>query len=363
MLQNNLIDFDSESDSILSESEFNISSKNDNLMNKNKNYNLELHPIEIFKQLKEKLGQKIIIGYEEPCYRSIVIAIGDFINVFPEWEKDLIWCKQRPINENKVKEISFFLKEKKKRSNVLINNQVITIGTILGKEPKILDGQHRLKALSQLDFHNKFFLNIMDFISNEERFLEYIAMNNNTPLPDYYKSISDIDSFWTKISDQISEIMIERYEFLKEEKGYYKFTESFIKEKIFESLKIHNVKMQDIEPIIQQFLQLLENKVIFPNTSSLNYDPVIYDINKCRSQKSRNNSKEQCCNKIKKYNGKNGYCRTHYGSKTPDFDEYEIRNQKFNLLKSKYEKGFFILDKDWTKKIMNLIYPIPKDLI
>lgn len=119
----------------------------------------------------------------------VLITVGNFIKKWPD-PAEFLWEKQRNINQERVDEIITYLDSKTADTQVV--NQCITIALVNNEEPRIIDGRHRLWALSQMDENTKFFIQCVNFSNNDERFIEFVKINSNTPLPDYYKSVTII---------------------------------------------------------------------------------------------------------------------------------------------------------------------------
>jgi len=111
---------------------------------------------------------------------------------------DLLWQKNRSIDTGKVSEIEENIQHVLELGRSFPNKQV-TIGTVSGRNPVIIDGQHRCHAFKLFD-RLKFRIQLIDYQSNEERFEGFKDINSNTALPEYYK---DPDSLYKNIANRL----------------------------------------------------------------------------------------------------------------------------------------------------------------
>lgn len=93
-------------------------------------------------------------------YMMAEITIGNFSKVFPNLN-DILWDKQRPINQEIVTEIIQDLDSKSKDTQSV--NQIVFIATVNHQNPKILDGQHRLCAMYRMDLSTTFLIQFTNF--------------------------------------------------------------------------------------------------------------------------------------------------------------------------------------------------------
>lgn len=277
----------------------------------------------------------------------VLITVGKFIKNWPDLTQ-FLWEKQRDINHERVDEIITYLDSKPVDTQAV--NQCITIALVNNKEPRVIDGQHRLWALSQMDEDTKFLIQCVNFSSNDERFIEFVKINSNTPLPDYYKSITKREEFYVVIADQYTKAILDEFPHLVSSTIKYGFfTREQLKTEIFQELSKRNPEMSvDID--MNEILHLLNDKTTF--REAVVYYPIpSINIQKCAACRSKDNRLEQCFNSPKV----DGYCGMHKSKKYP-FQPRTLRNTRFKEL-DEVKSGFFILDPKWLDKVMDTLYP------
>lgn len=100
-----------------------------------------------------------------------------------------LYDKNRPIRDDIVEDIIKYQESYYHRyEKYNYGTGKIVIGTVGGKDPKILDGQHRLKSASFLDGIILADVVVIDHKDDAERFDTYITINKSTPVPDLYKT-------------------------------------------------------------------------------------------------------------------------------------------------------------------------------
>lgn len=106
----------------------------------------------------------------------------------------LKWSMQRPIDSEKVDVIIEVEKNQLRRFGCITSSVACQISTISGEEPVMSDGQHRFEALRTDEEGNlakqKILIIFTDFPSEEDRFMYFKNINENTPLPSIYKEHS-----------------------------------------------------------------------------------------------------------------------------------------------------------------------------
>src|SRR5258706_8323970 len=100
----------------------------------------------------------------------------------------LLYKHNRAVDDERVENIlSTFLNKKEVSEEINFLNGQIVIGFVKCDDPKILDGQHRLKVAMSVEKCDSY-LNFVSFDNENDRFDYYIKINQNTPLPDFYQS-------------------------------------------------------------------------------------------------------------------------------------------------------------------------------
>ncbi len=148
-----------------------------------------------------------------PEFIRITLTVGAFNSVIPpdsgKVHPMLLWERQRPIDQDKVREIVRTYEEGDQGYRSL--NQEITIGTIGGRSPKLLDGQHRLAAMIMYDNEIVFDIKWTNFRDEDQRYAAFRAINSNTPLPDHLKTADTIDQTYAKSAAYIWDLFASRY--------------------------------------------------------------------------------------------------------------------------------------------------------
>jgi hypothetical protein len=267
---------------------------------------------------------------------------------------DLLWNKQRPINQDVKSAILDNIISKDALNGHRLINMIITIATVNGNDPKVIDGQHRLAALENMDGDDQFIVIAIDFMDENSRFLEFININNNTSLPDLYKSITDFDSFCKNTAEITTEALAREYPALlsKHDRNYY-LHKPTIEEQLFKAFQTNNVPMEDMYLITDQILEYTKSTVLFPRIKcSPVYNKYQRLVNNrtCLAQTSASNKYRQCRNAPKT----NGYCGMHKAQKHP-FKPIHLRSKRFSEVDPSM---MFIMDLDWIMHIVNHRYPL-----
>jgi hypothetical protein len=278
------------------------------------------------------------------------ITVDKYIEEFGDVEK-FIWDRQRPIDKQRVIEMRDYFDNKK--DFLKQTNQIVTFAMVGNEDPKIIDGQHRLSAILGMDSGFGFLIQCINFDSEEERFLEFIKVNSNTPLPDYYKCITDHDSYCKTLSDNIAAAIEKKYRHLfRENKQYGYIKRDTLAPKICKKIKKRKI---DISPYIVQltenFIVLLEDKKIFPHTEVKYSLPKICP-DKCQAYKSIN-SAFQCMHDKK---GDTPYCGVHKNSSVKYYGRRE-RNERWEKLKE-IGSGYFVLNSKWLTIVIDELFPL-----
>jgi hypothetical protein len=310
----------------------------------NTSANVALVPNRFMNQLRDI--SKVLI--DKPYYMQFLVKAIDFLTAFPNWNEELLWDKQRPINEENVREIVHYLDGKS--SDLRLVNQMVTIATVVGGDSRIIDGQHRLKALLNITEDTEFQICVCDYQSNQQRFIEFCKINDNTPLPAYYKSITDYESYTRTLSDMLAKEIQTNYPHLFDNAGVYSLNIANLTTKLYDEINRRGIEMGVFNPIIVNILQELER---FP-TQSMSYPRLPVNPNKCKCQKSQTNKMEQCPNSAKReYEGR---CGTHFRSRTDEYSTINIRNRRFEEIHV-HRSGYFSLNPDWIREVFERVYP------
>ena len=103
----------------------------------------------------------------------------------------LRWTMQRPIDQKKVDNIIEVEKNQIRRFGCITSTFACQISTISGEFPKLTDGQHRFVALRTEEegvlARQRILIIFTDFPSEEDRFIYFKNINENTPVPSIYK--------------------------------------------------------------------------------------------------------------------------------------------------------------------------------
>jgi hypothetical protein len=300
------------------------------------------------------------------------VDICEFFEIFKDWKEQLIWNKQRPINNEKVDQIYQSYKNNIKDMMYFSISPIISIGTVKGQNPKIIDGQHRLSALElwvepdtagfYIPFH------IADYADDNLRFRAFCDVNSNTQLPDIYKAVSDKDVRWRRMAEgcmnAIKDLdILKPYTYVPSKVGVPmhvpKFNIEACKDKIFTYIKTKNIDIQltgDIDNELTMFFAKFQditvkynNELADSGITSFNKDGLI-NPNMCIACENKN-SKNQC-NHPKKKNDK---CGVHDGTQTPICDAGYVRKALYdNVTKT----GSFVLmytDYSWVGDVLDLV--------
>src|SRR3989344_1273896 len=285
-------------------------------------------------------GAKLL--HKTDNWRLYIIDVHNFFSFFIDWKKHFIWSKQRPINDTTVDRIMNHITLKPDALKSI--NMNITFATICGDDPKIIDGQDRLAALEHLESDTKFLVSIIDFRNEEQRFLEFISINNNTPLPEFYRDISDYDSYCKTIAKEIVNKLLVQYPAIVSEYPLPYYLHKTHVESIYDALKKYLVPIENnieymIDGIIchcSQFQRVISDfPVMSPNSKC------------CLSQKNANDMYNQCPNAPKPIHG--GFCGTHKNQKFP---YNPIFKRKFRAEQLKDDE-LFILHPEWASIIVS----------
>ena len=107
----------------------------------------------------------------------------------------LKWSMQRPIDQQKVDAIIEVEQNQLRRFGCITSTFACQISTISGDKAKLTDGQHRFEALRTEEEGNlseqRILIIFTDFPSEEDRFIYFKNINENTPLPSIYKKHSE----------------------------------------------------------------------------------------------------------------------------------------------------------------------------
>ena len=288
--------------------------------------------------IKDKNLWKMIITYE------------GFRRVMPA-KQDLLWDKNRPINAQKVQAIKT---DYQRNGSSHLINATITIGTIQGFQPKILDGQHRFEAYSQLfnlDQDNLLLIDLVDYANEDERFHDFLRINTNTPLPEIYRDISDRSSFnrclAERLRTQIMALFSQHFSAARDEP--YNLNAIELKERLYASLLRHTVAYENAEAFPVDFITYLQCPILFPPQVEA-YPLLALDLRYCQKV-NKEGGLYQCEHRPKP--GGN-YCGLHkrVGCKTPDFDGIHVRQTLFQRA-SRFMLWF---NYTWIDRIQNQIH-------
>jgi len=145
--------------------------------------------------LAKQLAEASVAHYAySPKHMRFTITVQSFLAIFQTdggIPKQLLWSKQRRIDQDKVRSIIDYLESED--PNYRMVNQITTIATCNGCDAKAIDGQHRLDALCQYDPSMKFDIIYLDFEHEDQRFWAFRTINSNTPVPEYLKTAESID--------------------------------------------------------------------------------------------------------------------------------------------------------------------------
>jgi hypothetical protein len=282
----------------------------------------------------------------KPEFYLGLLTVREFQDAFPTWETQFIWGRQRGINPDIVTQIVEDLTQPG-RETVRLLNLNITLGTVNHRDAKIMDGQHRLHALMSSTENVEFTLTIANFETDNARFLEFVKINSNTPLPEFYKSITDYDSFCQNAATQITKKMTHAFPhlFTDRPRTYYLHKPTLI-EQLYVVLQQHHIPMapDEIERFGQLLLETLTDPIVFPN-AVIKYPIQPLETTRCKSQQKTGVPNVQCSNPSKTAYG--GFCGIHKAGKHP-FNGVHLRNQRHQEL-TPYET-YFILHPTWINQ-------------
>jgi hypothetical protein len=272
-----------------------------------------------------------------------------FIETFPKWA-NMLWDRQRPIEQSNVSQIINYTEEK--QGGLKLVNQIVTIATVIGDDPRIIDGQHRLQACLDMHQDTEFYVVVADYKTANDRFIEFIKINSNTPLPAMYKDITDVDGYYKKTAKHIAETICGKYpDCIGSRTEDYCLHSRKIEEMLFEGLTKRHVSMMDIAEMSLRFLTEIESDM-FPRTSAIMYPVPSLKEGCCLAQRNATSELIQCCNSGKLEHG--GFCGIHKAQKNP-YKPIHIRNKSFQLMQTKGH-GFFLLDPRWIEKVLDKMF-------
>lgn len=103
-----------------------------------------------------------------------------------------LYERNRPIDKEKVMEIiEHENKYMRKYGTYDFHLSKINLGTVNGKDIKILDGQHRIKAAINLEGDVECDIAVTDYNTEKDRFDAYLTINKNTIVDEFYKTSDD----------------------------------------------------------------------------------------------------------------------------------------------------------------------------
>lgn len=285
-----------------------------------------------------------------------LVTTGSFVDRFGD-ETKFLWKNQRKIADDRVEDIINYIDDKDDTLKVV--NQFVLFATVNGNDPRVIDGQHRLRAVLSMDSDTEFIIQCTNYTSDENRFMEFVKVNSNTPLPDYFKDITDHGTYCKALSDKLSEAMLDYHPFIMDDtvidKVYLIKNEEILKTMIFKSLIDRSIPMSsDIEDnIIPSFIEIIGDISIFPKRVDI-YGIPSSDPHRCQANKSVKERGVQC-----PFSKKHGeFCKKHVGNgERSRFNPRNIRNSTFERLKH-IDSGFFILNPKWLDIVLDKIYPL-----
>lgn len=293
-------------------------------------------------------GSRVLVQREN--YLMSLFTSMTFISTFPEWT-NMLWDRQRPIEKANVDSILDYIEGK--QGGLKLVNQVVTIATVLGDDPRIIDGQHRLRACLDMHQETEFFVVVVDYPSANDRFIEFIKINSNTPLPAMYKDITDVNGYYKTAAKHLAEAICVQYStFLGARTEDYSLNAKKVEEMMFEGLSKRHVPMSDIAEMCTQVLKEIESDTLFPRTSAIMYPIPSLKEGCCLAQASATTELVQCPHRGKIEYG--GFCGIHRAQKNP-FKPIHIRNKAFQLMQLK-GRGFFLLNPRWIEKVLDKMF-------
>lgn len=293
-------------------------------------------------------GSHVLLSREN--YLLCLFTSLRFITTFPTWT-NMLWERQRPIEDANVKQILDYVEEK--QGGLKLVNQVVTIATVLGDDPRIIDGQHRLRACLDMHQGTEFFVVVADYPTANDRFIEFIKINSNTPLPAMYKDIADVDGYYKMSAKYIAEAICTKYpDCTGSRTDDYCLHSKKVEEQLFDGLAKRHVPMSDIAEMCLRLLDEIESDVMFPRTSAIMYPTPSLKEGYCFAQQNATSDFVQCSSRGKPEHG--GFCGTHKAQKHP-FNPIHIRNKAFQLMQTR-KRGFFLLDPRWIDKVLDKMF-------
>jgi hypothetical protein len=114
-----------------------------------------------------------------------------------------IYEKNRPIDEEKVIQISIYEKKyKEKYGSYDFHLSKINLATVNNDDLKIIDGQHRIKSALLLEGEVNCDIVITNYTCEEDRFNSYLTINKNTPVDEFYKTPNEAYVYIIKLVAQ-----------------------------------------------------------------------------------------------------------------------------------------------------------------
>ena len=239
--------------------------------------------------------------------------------------KSYQYSYNRRPDENRINDIICYQEEHIKTYGYY-DYEPIIIASILGNDPKIINGMHRFTSMTYFNDPPEDIIVIWyDFHDDTERFKQFRNSNNSIQLPDLYK---DMNSFKQIICKEIMEKLLVMFPIAN-------FDGNIGQEKFFEYLDILvSVKIfeyhEDIEKIIQKIFAVIYNYNTFLSTQNGNYFPEYsLDETKCVACKSQNDW-VQCPNP----KSRGDRCGKHANAKTPNASNKVIRKELHKISKT-----------------------------
>lgn len=302
----------------------------------------------------EKLPGKLLDSGKN--YKLYKVSVGEFIDRFPDWKTSLKWDKQRPVNQEKVAQIVNLhgVNDEMESGDYLVPGMQVTVGTINGIDPRIIDGQHRLEALYMTHESALFHLMVYDFPKKILRFLEFVNLNKNTPLPAWYMAITNEETYMKTLADRICLSIITKYPHLFNDKcnPYYRLEKKILNEMLYVNIINRSDNIDDFKVFSDQFMNLLKNNELFPSTSVIKYGLPTFIKDTCKAPQ-KSGAAFQCRNKSKsRYNG---FCGYHKSIHIVSINLLLIRSNHFNYLKHSDKEGHFSLNFHFIEKVLDEI--------
>uniref|UniRef100_A0A6C0J5M6 Uncharacterized protein n=1 Tax=viral metagenome TaxID=1070528 RepID=A0A6C0J5M6_9ZZZZ len=207
-----------------------------------------------------------------------------------------------------------------------------------------------------MDGHSNFIIQCQNFETAEQRYIEFIKVNSNTLLPDFYKAITDHDSYYTMLSTKIVDDMKVNFPQLFNDMDQYGFlVEQTLKEQIFAGLGSRHLPMSsEIEHHVQGFIRVTKDISIFPNTVALYCSPIA-NPRTCQAFKSAADKIRQCISPKKVHTD---FCGRHKNNGPRNmYNGRKTLNDRYEQLKT-LGKGFFILEPKWLDIVLDKLFPL-----